>query len=579
MINLDHTERKLRFGIMCHGTRFPAWQAQCIRHLLASGVAEPVLLVIDSDRRHGRVTQPREAGRVRPVLYWLYERLWIRRRLRALRRVDLTSQLADVPSIACATIDQCGCVDRLSTKDIAEIRDHHLDFILQFAFASVGSDIATAARFGIWTYHRGYEHQYGGLAAFWAFYRGESVHRAMLLRLTDEPGSAILHCGSFRAQWSCAKTTDATLFGGAEWCARVCREVALGQFGQAQAYMPSAAECLYRLPANREFALFLWVRLMALVRGTFRHLFLLEYWNIGISEMPIDQIVAAGRPSAVRWLPPPSALHYHADPFVLCARPEVILVEEYSHALGQGWISWISLAANGNGPRRIEVFESGVHRSYPFLFCDESTIFCVPECAEERRVDLYRAIRFPDLWQRAGTLIEDFLALDSTVFYHDGRWWLMCTSGQDGGEHKLHAWHAGALSGPWQPHPLNPLKCDVTSSRPAGRPFLMDGKLCRPAQDCSRTYGGAVTINRVARLTPTEFAEAPVGRISPAADGRYGDGLHTICPVGRLTVIDGKCFVFDLRAPYLKARRKLGRRPAVTRREGNPLVDARIGTI
>jgi hypothetical protein len=107
----------------------------------------------------------------------------------------------------------------------------------------------------------------------------------------------------------------------------------------------------------------------------------------------------------------------------------------------------------------------------------------------------------------------------------------------------------------------------------------MDGKLCRPAQDCSRTYGGAVTINRVARLTPTEFAEAPVGRISPAADGRYGDGLHTICPVGRLTVIDGKCFVFDLRAPYLKARRKLGRRPAVTRREGNPLVDARIGTI
>ena len=36
----------LRFAILCHGTSLPAWQAECIRHLLRSGVARPVLLLI-----------------------------------------------------------------------------------------------------------------------------------------------------------------------------------------------------------------------------------------------------------------------------------------------------------------------------------------------------------------------------------------------------------------------------------------------------------------------------------------------------------------------------------------------------
>ncbi len=39
---------------------------------------------------------------------------------------------------------------------------------------------------------------------------------------------------------------------------------------------------------------------------------------------------------------------------------------------------------------------------------------------------------------------------------------------------------------------------------------MLDGALYRPAQDCSVTYGGAVVINRIDRLTPEEFSEQPV---------------------------------------------------------------------
>ena len=43
---------------------------------------------------------------------------------------------------------------------------------------------------------------------------------------------------------------------------------------------------------------------------------------------------------------------------------------------------------------------------------------------------------------------------------------------------------------------LAAVKTDVRSARPAGTPFVYQGELYRPAQDCSRTYGGSIVIHR-----------------------------------------------------------------------------------
>jgi hypothetical protein len=108
----------------------------------------------------------------------------------------------------------------------------------------------------------------------------------------------------------------------------------------------------------------------------------------------------------------------------------------------------------------------------------------------------------------------------------------------------LHAWHAPDLFGPWVPHAGNPVKTDVRSSRPAGRPFVHRGQLYRPAQDCSRTYGGAVTINRVVRLSPTAFEEETIAVVEPYVDSPYPYGVHTLSTAGEYTVIDGKGRMF-----------------------------------
>lgn len=41
------TGEKLRFGVLCNGTTFREWQAQCIENLLTTGCAQPALLIID----------------------------------------------------------------------------------------------------------------------------------------------------------------------------------------------------------------------------------------------------------------------------------------------------------------------------------------------------------------------------------------------------------------------------------------------------------------------------------------------------------------------------------------------------
>jgi hypothetical protein len=207
--------------------------------------------------------------------------------------------------------------------------------------------------------------------------------------------------------------------------------------------------------------------------------------------------------------------------------------------------------------------------SYPYVFAFDDEILCVPETSMAGDVRLYRAVEFPDRWELAATLIKGFPAVDSTLFQYGGMWWLLCGRHGKLSKVELYAWYATSLFGPWTPHPLNPVKCDVRSSRPAGRPFMVAGSFCRPAQDCSRTYGGAIAINRIVKLSPTTFEEELVGRIEPDSTGPYRHGIHTVCPVDGVTLIDGKRTRFHVAAPALKvwaAVASWGRRVAAAKR-------------
>src|SRR5690348_5550618 len=106
-----------------------------------------------------------------------------------------------------------------------------------------------------------------------------------------------------------------------------------------------------------------------------------------------------------------------------------------------------------------------------------------------------------------------------------------CSNAEDLPNEKLYAWYSESPLGPWYAHKMNPLKWDVRTSRPAGRPIIYGGKLFRLAQDCGSTYGGAVVINQVERLSPDDFEERVIKVIRCDVKGDGFSGIHTICAV------------------------------------------------
>ncbi len=250
-----------------------------------------------------------------------------------------------------------------------------------------------------------------------------------------------------------------------------------------------------------------------------------------------------------------------ADPFGLATDDGVtILFEDLDFRVGKGSISSTVVPATGAESPADLARTLAVHLAYPYLFVHEGRIYCIPDSSAQCEVNLFRAIEFPSQWEKAATLIADYPAADSTVFHWGDYWWLFCGEWGDKPNAKLRGWYSSNLFGQWKRHALDPLKEDVRSSRSAGTPFVVDGVLYRPAQDCSETYGGAITINRVLELSPTEFREEPVRSLRPAKQGPYPAGCHTLSAAGSVTLIDGKRRIVTLDKISRAARRGRKRR-------------------
>jgi hypothetical protein len=142
----------------------------------------------------------------------------------------------------------------------------------------------------------------------------------------------------------------------------------------------------------------------------------------------------------------------------------------------------------------------------------------LPESHDSGCIKLFRAVDFPYRWEFAGNLMEDIWAVDATIFEHEGRFWMFTGGKEKNGKinSELFLYHADSPLGPWLPHAANPVVADASRARPAGQVFTHEGALLRPGQDCSQSYGGAIVLNRIDALSPTEYSETPIRTLGPA---------------------------------------------------------------
>jgi hypothetical protein len=521
---------------MCRGPVLRAWQADAVRHLLdVPGVVIPLLVVEPpSPRRRLVAAMPDERW-----LWRLYNNRWVARRSRALRSVDLRTELAGAEQLTCRTERRGKWSEHFAADDLAAIRAHRPDVLIRFSYGIIRGEILELPRYGVWSFHHGDVERYrGGPPAFWEVMRGDDVSGAILQRLTERlDGGIVLRRGWFSTvKHSYVRNADRVRLGGTAWPAQMCRDVLAGRTEVLDAPPTTSTAPIDHDPTNRQMCRYFGHMARTWVRHQVGAVARADRWRIGIIDRPIAE-VAFGRASIEpRWvdarLP---RREYLADPFGVPGRDE-LLAEHYSYGTGIGRL----VSVDPEPKQRVTpiAVPFSQHASYPFLVEGGAATTCVPQVTRTGGVRAYELASGGLVLAGERTLIADVEARDPTVVHHDGRWWCFFTDGREGPMSHLHVWWSTALDGPWIAHEGNPVKIDVRSARPAGTPFVHDGALHRPAQDCSSTYGGGLVVNRVVRLTADAFEEVPVARIVPTGSWRDAAGCHTLSAWGERTLID-----------------------------------------
>ncbi len=531
--------RTLRFGVMLEKYDLYEWEVKCIEKLLSQGNAEFKLVILL--RNHSDSRKPNFYN----ILFWNVYYSLVKRRSNAIGSNRNISFLFPKVSF-------------VRENDINEIKKYHLDFIIYFGTREISGEIVNIPRLGVWSFHYGNgKHNYAIPFGFWEIYRNEKITKVALCRLALEPERSsvlsVLKEGFFRTITdSYVRSLDSIYLEIAEWPAKVCHDIQNNDPSYFKSLHLKPFARIQKLPSNLETILFLFKLLINRFVKWYNYFLFYEKWNIGIVESPIHEFLKTGKKPPIKWLPSPLSYKFNADPFPIIMRKNIyILFEEYDYSIFKGYISTIKIH-KGSVSLPEKVWESPFHMSYPYLLKYKNDIYCIPETSQAQEVALYKANSFPVGWVKITTLIKKFGGIDSTIFQYNGKWWLLTTDINDRPAfHRLMIWYADNLFGPWKAHSANPVKTDVRSARSAGTPFFYNGNLYRPAQDCSGNYGGRIIINKIVKLTPTEFEEKQVVTIEPNRNSPYPHGIHTISGAGDITILDGVRRVFTIKKPAI----------------------------
>jgi hypothetical protein len=547
-------DRPLRIGVLLDSLTAPRWVAKIMQDIAAAPFVNLSLVIVDATDEQSRPATWREwFARQRAAAPY---RLWEWYQAADYRRfcgegadpfepTDVTPLVRGAELLRVEPL-RVRFVDRFRAEDVQQVRDAHLDVMLRFGFRIVKGEILEAARYGMWSLHHDDNRSYrGGPALFWEVYERNPESGTVLQILTDalDGGKVIYRSIGATNFASVYKNRRATYWKSAEFMMRRLGDLhrdgwaslqALDTYNEPNTY----ARGIYRRPTNRKMLRFLAQTYAYRVREKVLST-LEEQWVLAFRRRGSDDRFRIVDPPADR---------FYADPFLAEHDGRTfVFFEDYSYVERKGTLACAELSANGIGEPHT-VLAGPDHLSYPSLFQWRGEWFMLPETGARRRVEIWRARRFPEEWELETVALNGFDACDATVWEHDGRWWMFVTRCVAGGPRaeEVSLFHADTPLGPWRPHRANPVISDAAHARPAGALYRDGDALIRPSQDARGGYGQAITLSRIDRLNPREYRETPIGSIRPTWHPLVR-GTHTIARSSMFEVVDGRMLRFRRR--------------------------------
>ncbi len=283
-------------------------------------------------------------------------------------------------------------------------------------------------------------------------------------------------------------------------------------------------------------------------------------WNIGIAKADIRRIITTKTFDAEPvWLTIDDQDTSIADPFILeDGRGNLLLAyEDFSMTdpCRYGILRLKTLNANLEPLDDKVLLDVKKHLSYPAFFSDNNTLYIIPESRHCNEVAGYEFDPTQKNILNKKIIFGNIPLLDPTLLKYNNKYWLFATYGDRKHEHsKLYIYFADTLNGPYTPHPKNPVRQGLKGTRPAGNFICIDNHIYRPAQNCEGYYGKSLVINKINKLSETEFEETQHMEITAPPRAKYNAGIHTLSISGNFIAIDGIWLKF---APLTKLKTKL----------------------
>jgi hypothetical protein len=277
--------------------------------------------------------------------------------------------------------------------------------------------------------------------------------------------------------------------------------------------------------------------------------FYIKQWTIGLTEVNIYQFLTNGLSEmSFNWIEINNSSTFFADPFVFKNNDGSlnVIYEDYSY-FNYGKISLSTFDQNFKLIASKELLDIGSHLSYPNVFVQNGKTYIMPESSKEGNLYCYEFDFKKSALINKKIIIANTPLLDSTILFHNGKYWLFATHRGPESNSKLYIYHSDQWDGPYCPHQQNPVKNSKVACRPAGNFIVSNGEIYRPSQNNQNYYGESITINKIITLNENEFHEEPFKLITPPKNTKNNFGIHTINISDGVIVIDGLKRVF---APF-----------------------------
>lgn len=201
--------------------------------------------------------------------------------------------------------------------------------------------------------------------------------------------------------------------------------------------------------------------------------------------------------------------YWYADPFVFEKDGIVyIFFEAFDLVQRRGKEGYCILREDGSCSEPKIIIDEPYHLSFPYIFEDNDEVYIMPEMCGDYSLKLFRAVSFPDKWEKVDTVLPDVYACDSIFIEYEKKRYLLTNE-------MYHNVPNGQYASCWVKnylYKMDGLKVvedgvKVADGdygiRNAGKSFVENGVLYRIGQDSrNRLYGKGIVLNKINSLLP-----------------------------------------------------------------------------